>query len=90
MKAKLVPIYFTTADDPEFSAQLQKLRELLAHDAEILEPVLLGADLPDTDGVIFPQMLGQAYREVENIKNLPQPLLIITSEFGTVSMWDWR
>ncbi len=90
MKAKLVPIYFTTADDPEFSAQLQKLRELLAHDAEILEPVLLGADLPDTDGVIFPQMLGQAYREVENIKNLPQPLLIITSEFGTVSMWDWE
>jgi hypothetical protein len=90
MKAKLVPIYFKTADDPDFSAQLQKLHELLVAEAEILEPVLLGASLPDTDGVIFPQMLGEAYREVEKIQKLPQPLMIVTSEFGTVSMWDWE
>jgi hypothetical protein len=90
MRAKLVPIYFKTADDPDFSAQLLKLHELLAEEAEILEPVLLGSRLPDTDGVIFPQMLGQAYREVDKIKRLPQPLMIVTSEFGTVSMWDWE
>ena len=90
MKAKLVPIYFKTADDPDFSAQLKKLHELLAEEAEILEPVLLGAKLPETDGVIFPQMLGEAYRVLDKIKNLPQPLLIVTSEFGTVSMWDWE
>jgi hypothetical protein len=90
MKAKLVPIYFKTADAPDFSAQLRNLHELLADEAEILEPVLLGAELPETDGVIFPEMLGQAYREVETLKNLPQPLLIVTSEFGTVSMWDWE
>jgi hypothetical protein len=90
MKAKLVPIYFKTADDPGFLAQLQKLHELLAEEAEILEPVLLGAKLPETDAVIFPQMLGQAFRELDKIKKLPQPLLIVTSEFGTVSMWDWE
>ena len=90
MKAKLVPIYFKTADDPDFSAQLQKLHELLADEAEILEPVLLGADLPETDGVIFPQMLGEAYRALDKIQKLPQPLMIVTSEFGTVSMWDWE
>ncbi len=90
MKAKLVPIYFKNADDPDFSTQLMKLRELLADEADILEPVKLGADLPDTDGVIFPEMLGQAYREVEKIRKLPQPLMIVTSEFGTVSMWDWE
>ena len=90
MKAKLVPIYFRTADAPDFAVQLQKLRELLAGEADILEPVLLGADLPETDGVIFPEMLGQGYREVEKLKKLPQPLLIVTSEFGTVSMWDWE
>lgn len=90
MKAKLVPIYFKTADDPDFSAQLQKLHELLADEAEILGPVLLGTDLPETDGVIFPQMLGEAYREVDKIQKLPQPLIIVTSEFGTVSMWDWE
>ena len=90
MKAKLVPIYFKSADDPDFSAQLSKLHELLAEEAEILEPVKLGAELPETDGVIFPEMLGQAYREVEKIRKLPQPLMIVTSEFGTVSMWDWE
>ena len=90
MKAKLVPIYFKSADAPDFSTQLQKLHELLAEEAEILEPVLLGAKLPDTDGVIFPEMLGAAYRELDKIKKLPQPLLIVTSEFGTVSMWDWE
>jgi hypothetical protein len=90
MKAKLVPIYFKTADAPDFSTQLRNLHELLADEAEILEPVLLGAELPETDGVIFPEMLGQAYREAEKLKNLPQPLLIVTSEFGTVSMWDWE
>jgi len=90
MKAKLVPIYFKTAKDPDFLTQLQKLHELLADEAEILEPVLLGKKLPETDGVIFPQMLGEAYREVNKIKKLPQPLMIVTSEFGTVSMWDWE
>ncbi len=90
MKAKLVPIYFKTPDNPDFATQLRHLHELLADEAEILEPVLLGAELPETDGVIFPEMLGQAYREVEKIQKLPQPLLIVTSEFGTVSMWDWE
>lgn len=90
MKAKLVPIYFKTANDPDFSTQLRKLHELLTDDAEILDPVLLGAELPETDGVIFPEMLGQAYREVDRLKKLPQPLMVVTSEFGTVSMWDWE
>ena len=90
MKAKIVPIYIRTADDPEFSAQLQKLRELLAEEAEIMAPVKLGEPVPETDAVIFPQMLGDAFRLVEEFKKLPQPLMIVTSEFGTVSMWDWE
>src|SRR5512141_1108483 len=90
MKAKLVPIYFKTADAPDFANQLRNLHELLADEAELLDPVLLGEALPETDGVIFPEMLGQAYREVEKLKQLPQPLMIVTSEFGTVSMWDWE
>jgi hypothetical protein len=90
MKARLVPIYFKAADSPDFATQLQKLHELLAEEAEILEPVLLGASLPESDAVIFPEMLGVAFREVEKIKMLPQPILVVTSEFGTVSMWDWE
>jgi hypothetical protein len=90
MKATLVPIYFKNPDVPDFANQLRKLHELLADEADILEPVLLGASLPETDAVIFPEMLGAAFREVEKIKKLPQPILVVTSEFGTVSMWDWE
>ena len=42
MKAKIVPIYFKTPEDPEFAAQLAEAHELLAEDAEFLAPVQLG------------------------------------------------
>jgi len=90
MKAKLVPIYFKSSSDPDFASQLNQLHGLLAEEAELLEPVRLGEKLPETDGVIFPQMLGEAFRLLDKISQLPQPLLVVTSEFGTVSMWDWE
>lgn len=90
MKAKFVPVFFQSAQDPDFVNQLANLKTLLADEAEILDPVALGDMLPDTDGIIFPQMLGDAYRKLELLRTLPQPLMVITSEFGTVSMWDWE
>ena len=90
MKAKLVPVYFKSAEDPDFVKQLNELKVLLVEEAEILDPIALGKKIPDTDGVIFPQMLGDAYRRLNEIKSLPQPLMVVTSEFGTVSMWDWE
>ena len=42
---------------------LAALRTLLAEHAEFLEPVPLGGRLPEADGVIFPQLLGEAYRQ---------------------------
>ncbi len=35
-------------------------------------------------------MLGEAFGQLEKFKRLPQPILVVTSEFGTVSMWDWE
>jgi hypothetical protein len=90
MKARFVPVFFQKADDPDFQKQLAALRTLLAAEAEILEPAALGSKLPEADGVIFPQMLGDAYRRLDQIKALPQPIMVVTSEFGTVSMWDWE
>ncbi len=90
MKARIVPIYFKSANDPEFAEQLARLKQLLADEAEFLLPIKLGARVPPTDAVIFPQMLGEAFGLLEKFKRLPQPLLVVTSEFGTVSMWDWE
>ena len=90
MKAKLVPVYFKSAQDPDFMKQLTELKKLLAKEAEFQEPVALGKKLPDTDGVIFPQMLGDAFQRLKEIEALPQPVMVVTSEFGTGSMWDWE
>lgn len=90
MKAIFIPIYFQSASDPDFVKQLETLKTLLADEAEFSTPVALGDALPEADGVIFPQMLGDAYRKLDALRALPQPLMVITSEFGTVSMWDWE
>jgi hypothetical protein len=90
MKAKIVPVYFHSAEDANFKKQTENLRNLLANEAELLAPVALGGKLPPADAVIFPQMLGEAFRMLDQIKALPQPILVVTSEFGTVSMWDWE
>ncbi len=90
MKARLVPVYFQSGRDEGFDTQVDRLRNLLAEEAEILEPVALGSPLPEAEAAVFPQILGDAYRQVADFKKLDLPLLIITSEFGTVSMWDWE
>ena len=89
MKARLVPVYFPGRDE-DFDIQLEILKGLLTQEAEFLTPVALGTALPDADAVIFPQMLGDAYRMLTEIKEIDLPLLVITSEFGTVLMWDWE
>jgi hypothetical protein len=90
MKAKLVPLYFVTSEDADFKKQVAALKSLLADECELLEPLALGSALPDADAVVFPQMLGNAYRRLAEFKAIQLPILIITSEFGTVSMWDWE
>ena len=90
MKARLIPLYFDPGRDADFDKQLQTLRALLGDQAELLAPVALGAPLPEADAVVFPQLLGEAYRRVAQFKALTLPMLIVTSEFGTLSMWDWE
>ena len=90
MKARLVPLYLTSPDDPDFVAQVGRLRELLAAEAELLAPLPLGAALPEADAVVFPQLVGDAYRRVPEIRALTLPILVLTSEFGTMAMWDWE
>ena len=89
MKARLVPIYFE-GRDADFDTQLERLKGLLADEAEFLEPVPLGGSLPAAEAVLFPQLLGEAFKRIEDIKKIEMPLMAVTSEFGTVNMWDWE
>lgn len=90
MKAKLIPIYFKEEIDEEFKKQTENLKLLLHDEAEIIEPVQLGSRLQDADGVIIPQLLGDAFKKIELLKKINIPIIICTSDFGTVNMWDWE
>jgi hypothetical protein len=89
-KARLTPLFFKKDKTEKFDRQLGNLKELLGGQAEFLPAVGLGDRLPDCDAVVFPEILGEAYRSVEHFRAIPLPILIITSEFATVSMWDWE
>lgn len=90
MKARLIPVYFMPGKDEDFDRQLANLKELLEEVAYILEPVALGSTLPEADAVVFPQLLGEAFKQIEELKKIDLPFLVVTSEFGTVAMWDWE
>lgn len=90
MTAKLVPLYLRAEDDPDFVAQLERLRELLEGVADVLEPLAVGSQLPDADAVVLPQLVGDAYRRVGELRALELPIIVLTSEFGTMAMWDWE
>ena len=90
MKARLVPIYFPDGRDQDFDIQLANLHEMLDGDVELLAPVPLGAALPETEAVVFPQLLGEAYHKLDAFRAIDVPILLITSEFGTMLMWDWE
>ncbi|HZO96791.1 MAG TPA: hypothetical protein VFB42_05415 [Gaiellaceae bacterium] len=90
MRARLVPLSLGAAGDPGFAAQTERLRDLLAGEAELLPPRPLGAPLPDADAALLPVLSGDAYRRVPELRATGLPLLVLTSEFGTMAMWDWE
>ncbi len=90
MLAQVVPLYFREGRDEDFDKQLSLLKDLLVNDVEFLPEVALGDPIPKADAVLFPQILGEAYRQLDDFKAIDIPILIITTEFGTMAMWDWE
>lgn len=90
MLARVVPLYFRGGRDQDFDTQLDKLKSLLAAFIEFTPEVALGDHIPEADAVLFPQILGEAYRQLEDFRVIDVPILIITTEFGTMAMWDWE
>ena len=90
MLAQVVPLFFKEGRDQDFDTQLTLLKELLVNDIEFLPEVALGENIPDCDAVLFPQILGEAYRQLDDFQAIDVPILIITTEFGTMAMWDWE
>jgi hypothetical protein len=91
MTARILPVYLEPSPQPSFARQLDALR-LLAEDlVEWLPPVHISAAAGiGATAVVVPDMSGAAYRLLDEFQAIAVPILVITSEFGTVSMWDWE
>jgi hypothetical protein len=90
MKITIAPLFFNPGRDDEFDVQVSRLKVVFSDLADFHDPIELGTPIPEVDAVIFPQLLGEAFRKLDLLQEIQQPILIITSEFGTLSMWDWE
>jgi hypothetical protein len=94
MKAVLLPLYFTEANERETGErqrQLETLKELYGDTAEFLDEQPLGTPVPaGTDALLFPQMIGAIFSHRRDLENCALPIIVLTSSFGTVEMWDWE
>lgn len=94
MKATLQPIYFNEANErerQELSQQLDNIKKLYGGVAAFLEPIPAGSTVPaGADAIVFPQLIGAAFHYREALSAVKLPFIVLTSEFGTVEMWDWE
>jgi hypothetical protein len=90
MKATLVPVHFKSGMDEEFRKHMALVKSLLVDEAELLPPVEIGRKLPAADAVVFPQLIGDAFSQLKELKGIRLPVLVLTSDFATVNMWDWE
>lgn len=93
LKACVVPVRFREANEreqKEFEQQLERLKEYYGDVAKFLHLVQAGDELPEADAIIFPQLIGAAYRYKDQLKSYDKPMVVLTSQFGTVEMWDWE
>ena len=94
MKAKLLPLYFEEANEreqQEYVEQMERLEEFYGDVAEFLPRVKVGEAVPEeADAIVFPQMIFAAFRHDDAMKKYDLPIVVLTSKFGTVEMWDWE
>jgi hypothetical protein len=94
MKATLLPLYFTEANERENNERRQQLALLREHygaEAEFLPEQPLGTEIPGgADAVLFPQLIGALFSYTPELAAIRIPVVVLTSAFGTVEMWDWE
>ena len=93
LKAKVVPLRFqeiNAREMNEYEEQLAKLNEIYGDVADFLPTVVAGEPIPECDAVVFPQLIGAAYHYKDVLRQYDKPMIVITSQFGTVDMWDWE
>lgn len=94
MKARLLPIQLSETNERErgeFKKQLDILRDMYAEEAEFL-PVqpLERINAEGADAILFPQLIGSVFSHEAEFGQMALPIIVLSSGFGTVEMWDWE
>ena len=67
------------------------MRRLLVDEADLLEPIEITSPIPaSADAIVFVELGGEAYDHIDAFRRIDKPMIIVTSEFGTMSTWDWE
>ncbi len=93
IRAKVVPIRFkeiNARELGEYKQQLEILNAIYGDVAEFMDTVVAGDSIPECDAIVFPQLIGAAYHYKDVLRQYDKPMIVITSQFGTVDMWDWE
>jgi hypothetical protein len=94
VKAILLPVYFAQANERENTErrrQLEVLGKMYGEEAEFLPEQELGECIPEkADALLFPQLLGAIFSRKGELSKIRLPIVVLTSSFGTVEMWDWE
>ena len=90
-RPRLLPVHLEDEPQEAFWRQLAHLQRLSGDLVEWLAPApLRSAPGTSASAVVLPDLSGLAYRLLDAFAAVDVPLLVVTSEFGTVSMWDWE
>ncbi|MDO4547993.1 MAG: hypothetical protein Q4D04_07850 [Clostridia bacterium] len=94
MKARLAPMYFAETNERErreFQEQMDRLCATYSPVAEFLPPVEVGQPLPgEADAIVWPQLIFAAFRHNDDLRKYDLPMVVLTSKYSTVEMWDWE
>lgn len=90
-KPTLLPIYLEKEPQKSFHRQLANLKELSSGMVSWLPPAQID-DLPrgQPHAIVIPDLSGEAYKSTSAFLAIKVPIILVTSEFGTISMWDWE
>ena len=87
----LLPVSLEPEPGEPFTRQLAELVRLAGDLVDWLPAAFVGDPVPaEATAVVVPDMSGLAYRLLPEFARIAVPILVVTSEFGTVSMWDWE
>lgn len=89
---RLLPVYLEDSPSATFTRVLDSLKSLTQGLAVWLEPQQIGrAHGVDASAVVVPDFSGKVYGQLQEFMALgDRPIILATSDHGTVFMWDWE